>query len=304
MTIWADLSQTDYRHTFVPVGGLTTRALQAGVADRGTGHGVVLMLHGTSGHLETFVRNVGVFATAGYEVHAIDMMGHGYTDGPGRPYRIAAYVEHALGYLDAVGADRAHIVGEGLGGWVACRLAADHPDRVATLVLAGPGGTVADPEVMDRIRTNTSRAVLSDDVALTRKRLELLMNDPDQVTDELVAVRHRIYHRPVFQQNLPNMLALQEIDNRCEDLLTPEQLGRITAAALLVWGSRNAFGSVAEGERIRRLIPGSELTVFHECGHWPQYELADRFNKEALAFIGNQPQLRRVDEHLTKDRER
>lgn len=288
MTIWSELSQTEFRHTFVQAGGLATRALQAGICDEeNTDRSVVLMLHGTSGHLETFVRNIGVFAANGYEAHAIDMMGHGYTDSPGRPYRIPGYVEHALGYLDAIGADRACIVGEGLGGWVACRLAADHPERVTSLVLAGPGGTVANPEVMDRIRISTSRAVLTDDVALTRNRLELLMHDPDQVTDELVETRHRIYHRPVFRANLENMLALQQIENRREDLLSAEQLGRITAPTMLVWGNRNAFGSVAEAENIDRLIAGSELTIYNECGHWPHYELADRFNKEVLAFFGS-----------------
>lgn len=286
MTFWAELSQTDYRHTFVRVGDLATRALQAGLSGQSrTDRRAVLMLHGTSGHLETFVRNVGVFAGHGYEVHAVDMMGHGYTDSPGRPYRIPGYVEHTLGYLDAVGVEAAHIVGEGLGGWVAARLAADHPERVVSLVLVGPGGTVADPAVMDRIRGNTSRAVRTDDVALTRTRLELLMDDPALVSDELVELRHAIYHRPEFVANLDNLLALQQIANRREDLLTPEQLGRITAPTMLIWGSRNAFGAVAEGESINRLIPGSELTVYPACGHWPHYESADRFNKEALAFM-------------------
>ncbi|NED55325.1 alpha/beta fold hydrolase, partial [Micromonospora aurantiaca] len=92
----------------------------------------VVFLHGTSGHLEAFVRNIPAHAER-YACHAVDMLGHGYTDGVDEPYRIPRYVDHVLAYLDACGIDRAHFVGESLGGWVAGRLAADHPDRVGRL---------------------------------------------------------------------------------------------------------------------------------------------------------------------------
>ena len=65
-----------------------------------------------------------------------------------------------------------------------------------TLQLIAAGGTKANPEVMERIRTSTRQAVSTDDSELTRKRLELLMHDPGIVSDELVDVRHRIYHDP------------------------------------------------------------------------------------------------------------
>jgi 2-hydroxy-6-oxonona-2,4-dienedioate hydrolase len=126
MSIWTRLSDIDYRQTYVDAAGIKTRAVQAGPAD---GEHVVF-LHGTSGHLEAFVRNLGPHAER-YRCHAIDMLGHGYTGKPDYPYDIPRYVEHLLGYLDAVGASRAHLVGESLGGWVAAWLASEHPDRVA-----------------------------------------------------------------------------------------------------------------------------------------------------------------------------
>src|SRR5262249_43135076 len=152
-------------------GGLRTRVLVAGAGD------ALVMLHGTSGHLEAFVRNFPALSPY-YALHAIDMMGHGYTDGPDAPYRIPGYVAHVVGYLDAVGIVRAHFIGESLGGWVAARLAADHPDRAGKLILVAPGGTVANPAVMERIKTSTRAAVQSEDIAATRRRLELLMHDP------------------------------------------------------------------------------------------------------------------------------
>jgi len=98
------------------------------------------------------------------------------------------------------------------------------------------GGTKADPAVMERIRRSTEEAVRTDDRGLTRKRLELLMHDPANVTDELVALRHALYHQPDFVANLPNLLCEQDMATRQRNLLRPDRLGRITAPTLVVWG--------------------------------------------------------------------
>ncbi|MGW0043523.1 alpha/beta fold hydrolase [Rhodococcus sp. NPDC003348] len=280
MTIWTDLAGTSFEISHAPVGGAATRVLRAGHDNADA----VVMLHGTSGHLEAFVRNIPVFAEH-FQVHALDMLGHGYTENPGGDLRIPRYVEHVLAYLDSRGIERAHFIGESLGGWVAARLAADHPDRVGRIVLVAPGGTVANPQVMERIRTSTAAAVASDDRGLTRQRLELLMHDPVNVTDELVDVRHTIYHRPAFVAGIDELLCLQKMENRTVDLLSPEQMARITAPALIVWGAQNPFGDVPEANRMQESIPGSQLEVFAECGHWPQHEHAGRFNDLALKFL-------------------
>ncbi|WP_213453526.1 alpha/beta fold hydrolase [Rhizomonospora bruguierae] len=282
MTIWTDLTGVPFSLDYVDAGGVRTRTLRAGEGE------AVIFLHGTSGHLEAFIRNIPAHARQ-FACHAIDMLGHGYTDGPDYPYRIPRYVAHLLAYLDAVGVDRAHLVGESLGGWVAGRFAVEHPDRVGRLTLVAPGGTVANPAVMERIKNSTRAAVNSDDIALTRKRLELLMYDPaHDVSDELVEVRHAIYHRPEFKAALDNLLCLQEMENRQPDLLTVEQMGRITAPTLVIWGAQNPFGEIPEAERMQTSIPGSRLEIFGECGHWPQHEHADRFNELNIAFLTGQ----------------
>lgn len=279
MTIWTDLTGIGYSIDFVDAGGLRTRALRAGSGED------IIFLHGTSGHLEAFVRNLPAHA-AHYRCHAIDMMGHGYTDGPDAPYRIAGYVDHVLAYMDAEGVGKAHFVGESLGGWVAGRLAAQHPERVGKLTLVAPGGTVANPEVMERIKTSTRKAVETDDIELTRKRLHLLMHDPAKdVSDELVEVRHAIYHRPEFVAAIDRLLALQEMENRKPDLLTEKEMGTIKAPTLVVWGAENPFGEIPEAERLHKAIPGSKLEIFDRCGHWPQHEHAERFNELHLRFL-------------------
>jgi 2-hydroxy-6-oxonona-2,4-dienedioate hydrolase len=278
-TIWTELAGVEFELTTVDAGGVPTRSLQAGSGEP------VLFLHGTSGHLEAFMRNVAAHA-AHYRVHAIDMLGHGYTGKPSYPYEIPRYRDHLLAYLDAQGIERAHIVGESLGGWVGARTAIDEPGRIATLQLLCAGGTVANPEVMERIRTSTRRAVTTDDPDLTRTRLRLLMADDADATEELVAIRHAIYHQPDFVANIENLLCLQEMETRLRNVLQPEDLGKIEVPTLIVWGRNNPFGEVPEASAMHENIKGSELTIFDNCGHWPQHEQAARYNELSLDFLG------------------
>lgn len=279
MSIWTELTPLAHRVEYVDAAGVPTRTLRAG--DR-TAQAVVF-LHGTSGHLEAFARNI--VAHAEYDLHAIDMLGHGYTGKPDHPYEIADYVAHLLDYFDAVGIDRAHIVGESLGGWVGARAAIDHPERVRSLQLLCAGGTVANPAVMDRIRTSTKQAVASDDVELTRKRLRLLMASEPDATEELVEVRHAIYHQPDFVANVDNLLSLQDMERRQRNLLRPDDLARITQPTLIVWGRQNPFGEVPEAGAMHEAIPGSQLELFDHCGHWPQHEQAEKYNPLSLEFL-------------------
>src|SRR5690625_3947746 len=101
MTFWTQLFETDYRHGFIDAGGVRTRYLRAGAGEP------VIMLHGTSGHLEAFVRNIPELSKH-FDCHAVDMLGHGLTEGIDADYRIPRYVEHILNYLDAQGIERAH----------------------------------------------------------------------------------------------------------------------------------------------------------------------------------------------------
>ncbi|WP_052670035.1 alpha/beta fold hydrolase [Nitriliruptor alkaliphilus] len=280
MSIWLDLTPHPFCIEYVDAGGVRTRALTAGEGED------VIFLHGTSGHLEAFSRNIGAYVDAGYRCHAIDALGHGYTDPVDEPYELPRYAQHVLDYLDAQGIDRVHIVGESLGGWIAAYVGSDHPERVRSIQLVASGGTKAVPAVMARIKNSTREAVLSDDRALTEQRLHLLMADPEaDVTDELVDVRYRIYHQPRFQEHLDNLLGLQEMERRQRNLLTEERMAKLTMPVLVIWGRDNPFGEIPEAQKMHEAIPGSELVLFDDCGHWPQHEKADEYHPIAFEFL-------------------
>jgi 2-hydroxy-6-oxonona-2,4-dienedioate hydrolase len=281
-SIWMDLIEVDFAVRRTTVTGLQTRSLVAGQGPP------VVFLHGTSGHLEAFSRNVRAHVDAGYSCHLVDLMGHGRTEGRnGVAYEIPLYVDHLRGYIAEQNLGRVNLVGESLGGWVSAWLTSEYPAEVTTLQLVAAGGTRAVPEVMERIRKSTLLAVRSDNLDVTRSRLELLLHDPAKdLSEELVQVRHHLYHRAEFVQNIENLLCLQQMDVRTRNLLSPERLNRLAQVpTLIVWGNQNPFGDVPEAVAMKENIPGSELVIFPECGHWPQHEWPERFNDLSIGFL-------------------
>jgi 2-hydroxy-6-oxonona-2,4-dienedioate hydrolase len=281
MALWPELASTPHVLRWVDAKGVKTRCLEAGPADGPP----LLMLHGTGGHLETYIRNIAPAAHAGFRVLAIDMLGHGYTDKPDFDYDIPAHIQHTLAFLDAMGIGRAHVSGESLGGWVAARLAVLHPDRVARLVLNTPGGRTFNEEANNRLRDLSLKAAREPNRQNVRKRLEWLMHDPATVTDDLVETRYRIYLQPEFADAMAHICVLLLPGPRRANMISDDELRAIKAPTLVIWTSHDPQGAVEVGKVVADLIPRSDFHVMQNCGHWPQFEDAATFNRLQLEFL-------------------
>ena len=283
-SVWSDLQGVAFAQGYLDAGGVRTRYLRAG----DPGAPVLVFLHGSGGHAEAYVRNLEAHAEH-FCTYSVDMLGHGYTDKPGHPLEIPDYTGHLVNVLDALGASRAHISGESLGGWVAARFAVDHPDRVDRLVLNTAGGSQADPEVMKRIVTLSMAAAENPTWETVQARIKWLMADKTKDYDDIVASRQRVYRQPGFAAAMRDIMALQDPDIRARNLLGPSEYGAITAPTMVVWTSDDPTADVAEGRRIASMIPGARFEVMPGCGHWPQYEDPKTFDRLHLDFLLGRP---------------
>ncbi len=279
MTLWTELAGVDFTIRHVPVGPWSTRVLESG-----TGTPLILM-HGTGGHLEAFTRNIRRLG-AHYRLIAYDYPGHGWSTPATHDLEIDAYLDHLLGLMDALGIERAHLSGESLGGWVAVKFAAAHPERVDRLVLNTPGGTMATPEVMERIRSLSQAAADDPSPARIRARLEWLMADPASVTDELVEIRRGIYGRPDFAASMRYILCLQDPQVRARNMVTDADLAAIIAPTVVVWTSDDPSGPAKAGLEMAQRIPDAEFRLIEGAGHWPQWEQSEQFDELVLEFLG------------------
>jgi 2-hydroxy-6-oxonona-2,4-dienedioate hydrolase len=276
--VWVALGATEHRVHYVDVGHWRTRVLEAGQGE------TLVLMPGTGGHLEAYAHNVAAFAE-NFRVIAYDYPGHGYTTHATADLEIDTYVEHLAGLLDVFGVRRAHLNGESLGGWVAVKFASAHPERVGKLVLNTPGGTMARPEVMEKIRHLSQAAADDPSEQRIRARLEWLMADPATVTDELVAIRRTIYSRPGFTDSMRHILCLQDPDVRRRNMITDADLAAVAGPALVVWTSDDPSGPAGAGIEMAEKIAGGRFELITGAGHWPQWEQRDTFNHVVLNFL-------------------
>lgn len=283
-SIWGDLRGVSFSQGWIDAGGVRTRYLHAGDRSRPA----LVLLHGVGGHAEAYVRNLQAHAEH-FSVWAIDMLGHGWTDQGKTGLEIPHYVEHVLAFLQAAGIARAHFSGESLGGWVASRLAADHPAKVDRLVLNTAGGSQADPVVMERLKTISLKAAADPSWDFIKARVEWLMADKSKAYDDLIATRQAIYAQPGMADAMKHNMVLQEMDVRLRNLMLPADYGRIAAPTFVIWTSDDPTADVSEGRRIASMIPGALFTVMDGCGHWPQFEDPALFNAMHVNFLLGRP---------------
>jgi 2-hydroxy-6-oxonona-2,4-dienedioate hydrolase len=279
--VWVALGAVEHRVHYVDAGGWRTRVLEAG-----HGEPVVLMA-GTGGHLEAYAHNVAALAEH-FHVVAYDYPGHGWSTLATADLEIGAYVTHLAALLDTLGIGRAHLNGESLGGWVAVKFAAAHPERVGALVLNTPGGTMARPEVMERIRGLSQAAADDPTPERIRARLEWLMADPATVTDELVAIRRAVYSRPGFARSMRHILCLQDPDMRRRNMITDADLAGVRSPTLVVWTSDDPSGPAGAGMDMADRIEGGRFELISGAGHWPQWERRAAYNVLVTRFLREQ----------------
>ena len=284
-SIWADLQGVPFEQGYLNAGGVKTRYLRAGTR----GAPPLIFLHGTGGHAEAYVRNLGAHS-AHFDTYAIDMLGHGLTEKPAYDYTIPRYLEHLNAFMDAANLKRASLSGESLGGWVASHFAVNHPERVDKLVLNTAGGDRIDPTALARLRELTLQAADDPSWERLKTRLEWLMYDKSDVHDDLIGSRQAIYQMPIMKQGIRRILVLHTIEARQKYALKDSDWANIKHPTLVLWTDHDPTAKVEVGEKLASMIPGAKFVVMKDCGHWPQFEDADTFNRIHIEFLLGRPQ--------------
>jgi pimeloyl-ACP methyl ester carboxylesterase len=241
---------------------------------------VVVLLHGLGGNAANWAFNVPALAQK-YRVVVPDQVGFGRSDKPLINYRVGTYADFLDKFLDELKIEKASLVGNSMGGWVAALYAVQRPARVERLVLVDAAG-FRPPKEFDL-------AALSGLNPSTREGMKslaaMVFSNPllksDAAIDLMLTQRLSAGDGYTIQ-------SLVESIYRGEDMLDG-RLSAVKQPTLLVWGREDGLTPLArEGERFRKEINGSRLVVFDNCGHVPQVEKAAEFNAAVLAFLSGE----------------
>lgn len=254
---------------------------------------VLLLLHGSGPGVTgwaNFENNLPVFAKH-YRTFILDLPGYGKSAPvEGMPMQVCA--DSIIRFLDGLKIDKAHILGNSLGGMVGSMVAAQNPARVDKFVTIGGIGY------------NLFTAFPNEGINLlvefienpTRERitqwLHSMVYDRSIVTEELIDKRLKQALDPVTMatsKKLYSRAAMNAIAAMTEGphaAATFAHLAAVQAPTLLVWGRDDRVSSMDRAFVAMRMVPNCELHVFPKCGHWAMIERKAEFEELVLGFLG------------------
>ncbi len=264
------------------------RELQLHYNDIGRGTQTIVMLHGSgpgASGWSNFHRNVEALAAAGYRVLLLDLPGWSRSDAVVCDGSRSALNAQALeGLLDALGLERVHLIGNSMGGHAVVYFALEHPQRVGKLVAMGGGtggASLFAPMPTEGIKL--VQAVYRDpSLENVRRLMATFVYDATQIDDAFLRARHEnMLARPDHLQNFVESLRLNP--RQFDDV--GARLATLAVPTLLIWGRDDRFVPLDVGLRMMASLPDAQLHVFGRCGHWAQWEHADRFNRLVIDFL-------------------
>jgi pimeloyl-ACP methyl ester carboxylesterase len=210
-----------------------------------------------------------------------------------RDYGHAAQAARVVGFMDAMGIDRAHVVGHSMGGSVAAHLALSYPGRVNRLVLvagavAMEGDHNAGSEFLPvpPVLLELSFARRWGQILMRRylvPEFENLLYDAAyadaMITPEIEVGYRRVLNTPDWDSGLMGIIR----DGDRQGL--PAPLSAIQAPTLLLWGTEDSWVAPSTADRLAQLIPTVEQVDFEGVGHLPMHEVPDAFNRALLDFL-------------------
>jgi non-heme chloroperoxidase len=241
-----------------------------------TGHAdgePIIMLHGYTDSWYSFSRVLPELAPK-YRGISISQRGHGDSDRPGS-YTGDDLAADVDGFMEALGIERATVVGHSMGSFVAQTVAIRYPHRVKKLVLIG-SATVAGNEAI--VGLNDFVQTLTDPVDSTfvyEFQASTIYYPVPQVFLDSVVSESRKLPAQVWKGALEGLIGT----------VNAPRLSEIQAPTLVVWGDRDGIFPREEQDALIAAIPNATLTVYPETGHALHWERPREFTRELEKFV-------------------
>ena len=255
----------------------------------------VLLIHGLGAAKSSFFDLAASLADAGYRVHALDLPGFGGSSKPAiAPYTARWFADTVLGVMDALDIERAHLVGNSMGGRVALELGLRRPERVRAIAALCPAVAFIKRDFHPLVRMlRPEFGLLPHRLrrGVVERQLWSLFRDPDaldpSVADVMVDEFQRSYAsagaRVAFLASARNIY----LDRPHGRGGFYPRLAGLQPPALFVWGSHDRLIPPGFRRHVAKALPGAGQIVLDGCGHVPQVERPERTNGLIRRFFAH-----------------
>ncbi len=255
----------------------------------------VVLLHGLGATSASFLPTLWDLSRD-HHVIAVDLPGFGESEKPVRPLHAAFFARWLDAFLDAVALERAHVVGNSMGGRVALELGLRFPHRVDRLALLAPSLAWRRYRIGARavrlLRPELAVTPLPMLHRLAVGVLQSLFAEPrrvsaaalDAAADEFVRVFATPRGRVAFFHAAREIYL--ERPHGDDGFWT--RLSSLSPPALFIFGDRDWLVPRAFLRHVRRALPSATCETFHDCGHVPQFELPDQTHARLRRFFAGE----------------
>jgi pimeloyl-ACP methyl ester carboxylesterase len=281
------------RPPLLRLAAVSTRTGRISALVSGSGPEHVICLHGLGSNKTSFFETMSAL-TPELTVHAIDLPGFGSSAKPVRaPYDARYFARAVAAYLDAAGIERAHLVGNSMGGRAALEVGLSEPERVASLSLLSPALAFrrrrALVPLVKLVRPELAAIPHGMRATLVRRQLSTMFAFPDRldpatvdvVTDEFCRTYRSRAARIAFYAAARNIY----LDPPWGERGFWARLAALEPPALFVWGDCDGIVPPAFARHVGAALPAADQVVLRDCGHVPQVELAGEANRLVRAHI-------------------
>jgi abhydrolase domain-containing protein 6 len=208
-----------------------------------------------------------------HTVYAPDLLGYGDSDKPrDADYSVTLQTGVVRGFLDAMKLEQPDVMGVSMGGWIAMKLAAEHPERVKRLVLVSSAGFTFKTSLNELSFSARTIAELRASLSLQTDRAGMI---PEFILRDIL--RQSKEKSWIVRASMRSMLTKGEVlDNK---------LQRVTMPVLLVWGTADRIVPFSVAARMRREMPHAELVALDGCGHLAIIECRTEAMPPIVAFL-------------------
>ena len=263
------------------VGGVRVRYIEAG---QGT---PLVLVHGLTSSKVAWRENILPLAEH-HHVYAVDLPGHGDSDKSGVNYDSKFIVELMREFILGLGHQQVALAGISLGGGVSLLTALEHPEIVSKLVLCGSGALGREIAMVIRLAALpvVGEFLIGGPLDNTRVMARKCFFDKRLASDELVKELRRTNSLPgAYEATMTIIRKYISIWGVRRRYVVTERLSSLSTPTMLFWGTDDEIIPVRHAHRAAQMIPNAELHVFEDCGHWPQMERTEEFNRLMLEFL-------------------
>ncbi|MFW6139380.1 MAG: alpha/beta fold hydrolase [Spirochaetota bacterium] len=277
---------------YVRVGNINTRYWVAG-----EGEVPLVCIHGLGRFVEDWLPNMQSLSEK-HRVYALDLAGHGRSDKPPADYTpefVTGFLEQ---FLESQNIENLYLMGNSLGGSIALEFAARFPGRVKKLVLVATAGFGREVSVVLRLPTLPvlgELMVRSNSPQKQKKTLEELAYNSSamdaRLVENLIETACQVASLPGSKKSLLRVLRTYINIRGVRSRVLSSFMGRVTGLsipAIIVWGKNDRILPISQAYTSQKKLPGSTLYVMEQCGHMPQLEHPEEFNRLVLGFLENQ----------------